>query len=84
MRYVRALLLVLLLVPLAQAQQRWTRTYGGARDDEGYSAQQASDGGYIVTGYTHSFGAGSNDVYLIKTNAAGDTLWTRTYGGNGC
>jgi outer membrane protein assembly factor BamB len=58
----------------------WTRTYGGASDDRGYSVQQTSDGGYIVAGWTESFG-NSDQVYLVKTNASGDTLWTRTYGG---
>jgi len=58
----------------------WTRTYGGAGWDEGRSVQQTTDGGYIVAGFTNSFGNG-NQVYLIKTNASGDTLWTRTYGG---
>ena len=59
----------------------WTKTYGGANSDYGKSVQQTSDGGYIIVGYSNSFGAGSNDVYLIKTNATGDTLWTKTYGG---
>ena len=63
------------------SQQRWERTYGGASGDYGHSVQQTSDGGYIVAGLTRSFGAGNYDVYLIKTNASGDTLWTRTYGG---
>ena len=60
----------------------WTRQYGGADDDESYSVQETSDGGYIVAGMTKSFGAGSNDVYLIKTDTDGDTLWTCTYGGS--
>ena len=60
----------------------WTRAYGGRDEDQGYSVQQTFDGGYIVVGLTYSFGAGENDVYLIKTNANGDTIWTRTYGGS--
>jgi hypothetical protein len=59
----------------------WEKTYGGAHTDYGYSVHQTSDGGYIVAGFTASFGAGGGDVYLIKTNADGDTLWTKTYGG---
>jgi len=58
-----------------------TKTYGGTRWDVGLSTTEVSDGGYVITGYTHSFGAGFDDVYFIKTNQIGDTLWTVTYGG---
>jgi len=61
----------------------WTKTYGGPEWDEARSVQQTSDGGYIVTGWTCSFGAGEADVWLLKTDADGDTLWTRTYGDTG-
>lgn len=59
----------------------WSRTYGGEFEDGGNSIQETDDGGYIIAGYTDSFGAGSDDVYVIRTNSNGDTIWTKTYGG---
>jgi len=59
----------------------WTKMYGGSNGDDAYSIQQTSDSGYIIVGQTKSFGAGFQDVYLIKTDSSGDTLWTKTYGG---
>jgi hypothetical protein len=58
----------------------WTKTYGGIYDDHGYSVQQTTDNGYIVVGVTESFGGGSQDIYLVKTNNLGDVIWTKTYG----
>jgi hypothetical protein len=51
---------------------RWAKTYGSWGDVYAYSVQQTSDGGYIVAGYTNSFGADSVDILLIKTDANGD------------
>ncbi|MCH7536144.1 MAG: T9SS type A sorting domain-containing protein, partial [Bacteroidetes bacterium] len=61
----------------------WAKTYDGALYDNAFSVQQTNDGGYIVAGQTKSFGAGMNDAWLIKTDANGDTLWTKTYGRSG-
>lgn len=60
----------------------WSKTFGGSSSDEGYSVQQTSDGGYIIIGFTNSFGSEDRNIWLIKTDANGDTLWTKTFGGN--
>jgi len=59
----------------------WTRTFGGDASDYGRSVRQTTDGGFIVAGITQSFGSGSSDIYLVRTDAEGDTVWTRTFGG---
>ena len=60
----------------------WTRTYGGLGADVAHRVRMTSDGGCILAGVTTSFGHPSGyDVYLVRTNSTGDTLWTRTYGG---
>lgn len=61
----------------------WEKTYGGIDDETGWSVRQTADHGYVIVGYTYSFGAGNADVYLVRTDTVGDTLWTRTYGGGG-
>ena len=61
----------------------WAKTYGGTSWEEAYSIQQTLDGGYIVTGYTNSFGAGNADFLVIKLDSSGGVEWAKTYGGTG-
>jgi len=60
----------------------WDSAYGGSAQDQGHSVRQTADGGYIVAGWTASFGAGLIDFYLIKIDPAGHVLWDSTYGGS--
>jgi hypothetical protein len=59
----------------------WTRTFGGNGLEYGNSVRQTTDGGFIIGGWTTSFGQGIQ-VYLVKTDAQGNTQWSRTYGGS--
>jgi hypothetical protein len=61
---------------------QWTKTFGGTGRDYGHSVQQTADGGFIAAGYTLSYGAGGDDVFLVKTDTAGNLEWQKTYGGS--
>jgi hypothetical protein len=61
----------------------WTKQYGGIEGEVAEGVRETPDGGFIVVGLTTSYGAGSADVYALRTDSSGDTLWTRTYGGTG-
>ncbi len=62
---------------------QWTRTLGGTGDDNANSIIQTTDAGFVVAGYTNSFGAGNYDMYIVKLNSGGTLQWSRTVGGTG-
>jgi uncharacterized delta-60 repeat protein len=61
---------------------QWTKTIGGSSNDGAVSIIQSSDGGYVVAGSTESFGAGSQDIYVVKLDSSGNVVWTKTIGGS--
>lgn len=77
------ILSILLVMKVANAQIMFEKTFGGSADDWLTSVKKTTDGGYILAGTTMSYGAGDADVYLIKLDETGDTLWTKTFGGSG-
>ena len=60
----------------------WQWTYGGLQNEEAYSIQETGDGGYIVAGYTDSFGLGNTDIWVLKLTSEGEIEWQRTFGGS--
>lgn len=61
----------------------WNKTFGGTEDDVGTSILQATDGGFLISGYTKSYGAGGADGWIIKTDSAGNEEWSKTFGNAG-
>jgi hypothetical protein len=59
----------------------WSRHYGGAFNEGGFACVPTPDSGYLAVGSTYSFGSGDHDIYVIRLDSLGDTLWSRTFGG---
>lgn len=60
----------------------WKKVYGSNDWDFAYSVDQTYDSGYVFCGETYNNTSGFSDVYVVRTDKAGDTIWTRTVGNN--
>jgi gliding motility-associated-like protein len=58
---------------------QWARSVGGAGDDQAWSVQQTTDGGFLCGGFTSSFGNGE-EMWAFKLDASGNLVWSRTIG----
>ena len=67
----------------SEGHTEWVRTFGGEGNDVGRSVVEAVGGGYLVAGYTDSYGEGESDIYVVKTDYDGNEEWSKTYGGEG-
>ncbi|MEM3475698.1 MAG: hypothetical protein QXF83_03085 [Candidatus Bathyarchaeia archaeon] len=67
----------------AQGELEWYKIYGGTDNDWAMCIEQTSDGGYIVGGATHSFGAAFRDFWVLKLDTSGEIMWEKRYGGSG-
>jgi len=71
---------VLLIKTDSNGSVEWSKIFGGAERDIAHSGQQTTNGGYIIAGWTHSYGAGNSDIWLIKTDSKGNMEWSKTFG----
>ncbi len=67
----------------AYGNQLWTQSIGGTAYDFGNMVKRTTDNGFIIAGFTNSYGAGDNDGWLVKTDVNGNTLWSTTSGDAG-
>ena len=71
-------LVFILIATAATAQGGWEHYFGGAGEDFGQSIVQTPDDGFLVVGFSESFGADNDDdIYLLKVDVDGDFEWQR-------
>ena len=59
---------------------QWYYRYGGQDEEGGKFVRQTSNGGFIIAGLAHSWGAGGYDSWLVRLNPQGQLQWSRTFG----
>ena len=77
-----SLILALSLSAFGQPTEAWSRNYGGQSSDPGGAVKATSDGGYLLTGMTYSYGFGRGDLWLVKADSNGTEQWNKTFGGS--
>ena len=62
---------------------QWQKTFGGKGGDTARMVKQTPDGGFVVSGSTHSFSNGRSDAWVLKFDSGGNLQWNKAYGGPG-
>jgi hypothetical protein len=60
--------------------QMWAKMYGDTAPDDIHRVESTTDGGFIMSGTTSSYGDENPNIWMVKTNSTGDTLWNKTFG----
>ena len=80
---IKLILFFIILTEFSFSQITFQKTYGGIEEEDANAIVQTYDGGYLIAGSTRSYGAGNFDLYIIRTDAYGNPIWTKTFGGTG-
>ena len=80
--FVLAVAIVASGTAFAQPTQQWSATLGGDGDEFAHAVAPSGDGGFVIAGETHSYGAGSYDGWLVMLDSGGDEVWSQTFGGS--
>lgn len=83
MKKLTLLVAVLLVLKFANAQIAFQKLYGDSGIYSTWSTIETYDGGYLIAGHKSGIGTVGYDIFFIKTNPLGDTMWTKTFGGVG-
>lgn len=73
---------ILLIKTDGTGKLMWSKTYGGDKEDNGVCLVESNEEEFILVGETESFGESGKSIYILKTNNSGDTIWSKTIGGN--
>src|SRR5687767_13360133 len=76
------ILMVMFLVSFTPSSAQFQKVYTAPFDQEAHDVIKMPDGGYLLAGYTTNTTINDRDVNVIKTDADGNQVWVKTYGGN--
>jgi hypothetical protein len=76
----KAIMILLCVTCMAFAQYKWERIYGGDARDQAFSIAGAPDGGFVAAGFTASFPSKCYEIYVVKTDMHGDSVWAKNIG----
>ena len=75
------MMIIVMTAGVVSAQDTWMKTYGGIAAEHAEAMEKVPDGGYMVAGWTETYGAGNDDWMLMRLDEAGNMIWAKTYGG---
>ena len=73
-------IILFLLIDVSYCQSKWIKTFG-ADEVDGANHVLPLDDGFLLTGFTNSFGNGGNDLWVIRTDKNMEKVWDKFYGG---